>query len=301
MQDRVDAALRYQLEVLGDRPPSVRDHLAATVASAVRSVSVTIFVEPAAPDVMEVRARPRFNSLTNALTVFAGGRADPFASIVRNSDNVFIRMLPPGETAIWHLMEPNMAGMVTAIADLSAQNDHFAFAVSLFHEANGERHPHYALARYYSVLEALAYKLKGYVGNPTLKTDSAKRGSRKAISYMLLLADIHRSRISIRGKVIEYDEIELARLVRDHLFHGVEVEEKDYPGVPAATWELLRTNPEHVLRDLRSHCEIEIRRWAIDTSIARVVAEGRASGLSPDHPALRNVRPFIGGSQASID
>ncbi|WP_147022870.1 hypothetical protein [Microvirga aerophila] len=230
------------------------------------------------PQQLEAEALRRVDALRQVISWATGNETGPFAIVTATPDGTYFRLLPP-PVSQRHRLGPESQSDFTArlahILELAEQNERFAFALSMLHDATRERNPQFKVARLFACLEALAYKLK-----------SADRPSRRAVTFMLGLDEGGTSQVAFDGKSVRYDAIELARLLRDKLFHGAPIEEKDHKGVPVEAFQLLRSRPDQIISELRSHCELEIGRWAIDTSIARAVAEGRASPLPVGHPAI---------------
>jgi hypothetical protein len=227
---------------------------------------------------LEREALPRIDAIRQAVSWATGNEVAPYALITATSNETFFRLLPPHVTQR-HRLGPETQSDFTArlahILALAEENDRFAFALSMLHDATREVNPQFKIARLFACLEALAYKLK-----------SGDRSSRRAVRFMLGLDEGGTSQVTFDGQTVRYDAIELAGLIRDKLFHGAPIEEKDYRGVPAAAFSLLRSQPDQVVGELRSHCELEIARWANDASTARAVGEGRASALPVGHPAI---------------
>src|SRR5438552_12093581 len=101
--------------------------------------------------------------------------------------------------------------MNTALDD-----EHFAFALSLHHDAVKESNPRFRIGRFFNALECLAYRLK-----------SADRPSRKAVKYLVGLDDGASSGVTIEEQDYRYDPIEVGGRIRDKLFHGVPFRRED--------------------------------------------------------------------------
>jgi hypothetical protein len=229
------------------------------------------------PEELELAAQPKFELVRTALSAMNGNELSPFGILHRIGGRTYFRALLGRPNKRYFLGPDTPADRAAQLARImeAATDEHFRFAISLLLEANRDENPRFQIARYFACLEALAYRIKG-----------GGRGSRKAISYMLGLPEPNRCNASFGGTTVCYDDLELARRVRDALFHGVRLVETDYPGLPAAVWPFLKKEPLHFVQELRARCELEVLKWANDHSLGRAVAEGRAEVLPIDHPAI---------------
>ena len=77
------------------------------------------------------------------------------------------------------------------------------------------------------------------------------------------------------GVELVYDRIELSGRLRDKLFHGSPFRREDLKEEWRGGFDLIVDNPEILVLDLMGDCELEISKWANNSSRARTAAEGR--------------------------
>ncbi len=143
-----------------------------------------------------------------------------------------------------------------------AENDvHFLFAIGLYKDALAEDNQIFKIARFFSCLESLAYKIK-----------SKEPATRKAVKTLLGLNDGAMMHINIGEKEYAFDRIEIAGRLRDKLFHGAQFKEGDLNSQSKHVFELMECQPELIADALRDDCELEFSRWA----------NGVSNGLEPE-------------------
>ncbi len=141
-----------------------------------------------------------------------------------------------------------------ALLAVAENDEHFAFALSMLHDANKETNIRFKIARLFCCLESLAYKLK------------KNRGSRNAVRYLLDLEKGPTGQAEIGGRIFKYDVILGAGILRDHLFHGVPIDFSPAKAEELDTFDLLEGYPERFVDDLLCRCEIELARWSNNAS-----------------------------------
>jgi len=206
---------------------------------------------------LEESALPALERARAIVSWSAGELAVPFAFIVAGLTDSSFRMLPPSSRRRRRLGFGNTGhdyvAQLTRMHDAAERDEHFAFALSLFREALREEHAEFRIARSFSCLEALAYRLK--------VRHSGR--SRDAVRDLLGIAVGATSRTQAEdGTPIEFDRIELGGRIRDKLFHGVPFDGSSLTREARVAYAWLQTQPQHFRDLLLSDCELEFARWA---------------------------------------
>lgn len=191
-----------------------------------------------------------------------------FAVVTAMADQTFFRLVPPHSRRRLRLGFGNTGAdfgrRVDRIFNKAEEDEHFAFALTLFHDALNDPNPRFRTARFFSCLEALAYRLKG---------DGV--GSRDAVRKLLGLHEIVSTiQVSVEGAVMQADVIALAGRLRDLLFHGRPFERGHLPEAHRPTYDLVEKAPEQLADALQSYCEVELARWGNDASAGHRVILG---------------------------
>lgn len=208
-----------------------------------------------APEELERVAMPLLEHARGILSVVTGEVPAPFAIVTATETNTFFRLLPPHSRARLRLGFGNTGadfhGQLRRLMKCAGEDERFAFALSLYREALREVHPEFRVARLFSCLEALAYRIKD------------EKGSRQRVRILLGLENGAKTNVQIEGKNLTYDRVEIAGRIRQKLFHGAPFRPaKDLNPEAAAAYEHMRKHPE-MLRDiLLADCELEFARWA---------------------------------------
>ncbi|MDZ7690417.1 MAG: hypothetical protein U5K69_04585 [Balneolaceae bacterium] len=206
-------------------------------------------------EALESNAEPHFNNARRMLSLISGNSIDPFAMVTALSDKTSFRLLPPNSKKRIRLGFGNTGEpfdkKVTNLINAAEEDEHFAFALSMYHDALHENNPRFKIARFFACLESLAYKIK-----------SEEKPSRKAVKFLIGIEDGNSVNATIDGKEYKYDRIEIAGRIRDKLFHGIPFRKKDLIKEAQDAYELYEKHPEHIANSLKSDCEIEIARWA---------------------------------------
>lgn len=207
------------------------------------------------PETMEQEAEKALIIPEKIVGWAAGENLVPFAYIISLPEQHFFRILPPHSRQRQRLGFGNTgndySSQLTRMIECAEKDEHFLFALSLYRDALAEENATFKIARYFSCLESLAYKLK-----------SKEMPSRKAVKQLLGLKDGAFVQQNIRGKEYKYDRIEISGRLRDKLFHGIPFKEKDLIVESKHVFELLENEPELIANSLRDDCELEFARWS---------------------------------------
>jgi hypothetical protein len=131
----------------------------------------------------------------------------------------------------------------------------------MVHDANHEKNVRFQIARYFSCLEALAYKIK------------KDQGSRDAVRQLLGLEKGPTGQASVKGRKYNYDVVLGAGILRDLLFHGVPLDFSKAKQEEKDTFDLITEHPETVASDFRSRVDLEIMRWSNGASNGQAADE----------------------------
>ncbi len=217
----------------------------------------------APPELLDKTANPLLRHARTVLGWVAGNTVVPFAMVTATTDNTFFRIIPPHARQRQRLGFGNTGAEYQAllgrIMTSAEEDEHFAFALSMFHDALREDNPEFRVARFFACLESLAHRLK------------KDRGSRAAVRYLIGLEAGATCRFSHDGKNYSYDRVEIAGRIRDKLFHGVPFDPDELNDDSRSAYEWLAENPKEFGDMLLTDCELEIARWA----------NGASRGLAP--------------------
>jgi len=220
-------------------------------------VAVRLVID-ATPEQLEKNAATELANARMVLGWAAGEHPEPFALITATLKDVHFRMLPPQTRRRQRLGFGNTGtdyySQLYRILALTEQDERFAFALSLYRDALREDNPEFRVARFFSCLEALAYRLKKGVG------------SRTAVRKLIGLESGALSTLHIDGTNCQYDRVELAGRIRDKLFHGVPFDPSELSTDAQYAYTYLREHPEQMREELRIDCELEVARWANNAS-----------------------------------
>ena len=191
----------------------------------------------------------------------SGDEITPFAMVTANADGTFFRLIAPLSRRRQRLGFGNTGddfySQLARIDTALDEDEHFALALSLFHDAVREENPRFRIARFFNVLECLAYKLKG------------SRASRAAIRYMLDLDAGAMIEIAVEEKRFRFDVIEVGGRIRDALLHGSAFRAEDLNLASRPAYDLYEDRPQEIAGPLQSYCELEMARWANGVSRGR--------------------------------
>ena len=208
----------------------------------------------APPELLDKIANPLLRHARSVLGWVAGNTVVPFAMVTATTDNTFFRIIPPHTRQRQRLGFGNTGAEYQAllgrIMTSAEEDEHFAFALSMFHDALREETPEFRVARFFACLESLAYRLK------------KGRGSRDAVRCLIGLENGAMCSFSEDGKDYSYDRVEVAGRIRDKLFHGIPFNPDELKEGARVAYEWLREKPERLGDMLLTDCELEIARWA---------------------------------------
>jgi hypothetical protein len=253
-------AARYAHEVMGatvdasavDKLQKEGEHARPVVALAVR------LMIDAPPEQLEQNAAAELANARMVLGWVAGEHPEPFAVVTATRKEVHFRILAPHTRRRQRLgfgnTGPDYYSQLYRIVSLTESDERFAFALSLFRDALREDNPEFRVARFFSCLEALAYRIKKGLG------------SRAAVRKLLGLDAGALSSFQINGVDCRYDRVELAGRIRDKLFHGVPFDPAELTPDARKAYQYLKEHPELMRDELHMDCELEVARWANNAS-----------------------------------
>ena len=207
------------------------------------------------PEEMEKNAESALMIPEKIVGWAAGEVLTPFAFVTNKIEQHYFRVVPPHSRRRQSLGFGNTgkdySNLIQRMIECAKDDEQFLFALILYKDALNESNQVFKMARLFSVLESLAYKLK-----------SQECPSRKAVKKLLGLEDGALVCMNIAGKEYKFDRIEIAGRLRDKLFHGVPFKERDLNQASRHVFELLEIHPETLSSSLRDDCELEFVRWA---------------------------------------
>ena len=208
------------------------------------------------PEQAEAEATNHLETLRELLSWGTGNDVDPFGFVVLGprEEEAFFRPLLPQTKKRTRLGFGNTGNdfvrSLTSIIESAERDEHFAFALSMLHDANKEENKRFKIARLYSCLESLSYKIK------------KGQGSRDAVRVLLGLSKGKTGQVSISGRTYDYDVVLGAGILRDLLFHGVQADFSKAREDEKDTFDLIQNHPEVFVDDLQSRVELEVARWS---------------------------------------
>ena len=216
---------------------------------------VVVLESMASPEEMEADAEKQL-LIPEKITGWAAGEAlVPFAYITCDIERHYFRVCPPHSRRRLRLGFGNTGSdysdQILRMVDCAEKDEHFLFAISLYKDALAEDNQVFRIARFFSCLESLAYRMK-----------SNELPSRKAVKSLLGLEDGVMGHHKVGENEYKFDRIEIAGRLRDKLFHGAQFKESDLNAQSRHVFELLETSPELIANSLREDCEMEFARWA---------------------------------------
>lgn len=212
------------------------------------------------PEAAESSVQDRLERLRALVSWATGNHVEPFGYLTLGPEKSesYFRLLPPKNRSRIRLGFGNtgedFARSITSILKRADSDEHFSFVLSMVHDANYERNVRFQIARYFSCLEALAYKIK------------KGRGARDAVRQLLGLEKGRTGQVSVGERKYDYDVVLGAGVLRDLLYHGVPLDFSKAKPEEKDTFDLISAHPETVASDLRSRVEMEIMRWSTGVS-----------------------------------
>ena len=189
-----------------------------------------------------------------------GNDVQPFGMVVLgpSTNEAYFRMIIPNGCNRTRLGFGNtgseFVNSLARIITCADKDEHYAFALSMLHDANAEQNLRFKIARYFSCLESLAYRIK------------KGQGSRDAVRQLLGLLRGKTGQVSVAGRTYDYDVVLGAGKLRDFLYHSAPLNFSKSKGSEKDTFDLLQNHPEIYVEDLQSRVELEIARWSNGTS-----------------------------------
>jgi hypothetical protein len=208
------------------------------------------------PDDAERSASQRLEKLRELISWATGNDVQPFGAVVLGAkpNEAYLRVIIPPTINRTRLGFGNagadFVNSLTRVIAAAESDEHFAFALSMLHDANAERNIRFRIARYFSCLEALAYRIK------------KGQGSRDAVRQLLGLSQGKTGQAAIGGRTYDYDVVLGAGILRDLLYHGVPIDFSTAKASEKDTFDLLQSHPDVYASDLQGRVEIEIARWS---------------------------------------
>jgi hypothetical protein len=234
--------------------------IAALIQQGVAALPCTSIIHPisqwASPEDAERFASQRLERLRELISWATGNDVQPFGAVILGPtpDEAYFRVIIPPATNRTRLGFGNtgadFVNSLTRVIEAAENDEHFAFALSMLHDANAEANIRFRIARYFSCLEALAYRIK------------KGQGSRDAVRQLLGLSQGKTGQAAIGARTYDYDVVLGAGILRDLLYHGVPVDFSMAKPNEKDTFDLLQSHPDVYARDLQGRVEIEIARWS---------------------------------------
>ena len=219
------------------------------------------------PKIAESSVTSEIERLRELLSWGTGNDVEPFGFVILgpSKNEAYFRTLPPRSTKRTRLGFGNIGNdFVNSLASIlkcAELDEHFAFALSMLHDANKEKNIRFKIARLYSCLEALCYKIK------------KGQGSRDAVRQLIGIKKGKTGQTNIDGRTYDYDVVLGSGILRDILFHGVPADFSKAKPEEQDTFDLLSTHPEVFVSDLQSRVEIEVAKWSNGKSNGQVERE----------------------------
>lgn len=231
------------------------DALRGHGASARPAVALVVRLSvDAPPELLEREAERILIHARSVLGWVSGDRPEPFALVTATLRDTYFRLTPPVSRRRQRLGFGNTGleyqALLGRILRCAEEDQHFAFALALYRDALRDDSPEFRVARFFSCLEALAYRLK------------KGRGSRAAVRYLLGLEGGALTTIGDGERQYRYDRVEIGGRIRDKLFHGVPFTAEELTDEARAAYEVLKQNEDQLRDMLQTDCELEIARWA---------------------------------------
>jgi hypothetical protein len=261
--DGVRYLARYVEQIL-EAPfdAAVVENLRAETAESnpIVALSLKLAVEADA-DALEELASVRLERARQVLSWVSASQVSTIGFVVATMATTHVRPVPPpyeNRRFLFGIGGDSHQFQQTALAvsRKSTEDEHFAFALSLYHDALREPNAQFRIARMFNVLEALAYRVKSRVPE-----------SRRAVKRLLGLTDDDcRAEMAYPEGKYRFDPIEIAGRLRDKLFHGAAFRESDLIAEARHVFALLGAHAEDVAKMIGGYCELELNRWALGTS-----------------------------------
>lgn len=256
-ESEANYAARYVAEVCGGDVEHQQLH--TLIAQGERFLPVIALVvlqsEDTSPELMEAEAEKSLFIPEKIVGWSAGEQLIPFAYCIGKANQHLFKILPPHTRMRQRLgfgnTNENYSNQLSRMVVCAENDEHYLFALSLYNDTLAESNDVFKIARFFSCLECLAYKIK-----------SKELPSRKAVKQLLGLEENAMIHIKTDSNEYRFDRIEVAGRLRDKLFHGIAFTEKDLNSASKHVFELIKNNPEIIANSLRDDCELEFALWA---------------------------------------
>lgn len=263
-------AAQYSHEIAG--APVDQGGLTNLISQGQQALPVVCIVRTLAvdgsPDELERFASDSMTHARRILSWVAADEISPFAMVICTNSQSYFRMLPPSSRQRQRLGFGNTGdsfnSMIRKLMDSAATDEHFSFALSLFHDAQREENSLFKIARLFNCLECLAASLKAKHEGKSRRAVKELFGDEIGTIFTTV----------VTGKPYTFDVVEISGRLRDRLFHGVPFRRKDLIEEYRPVFELLETDPKPILDSVQSLCEVEIARWANGVSRGKAVQPG---------------------------
>jgi hypothetical protein len=228
-------------------------------------VVLTVTSEDLANATVESAARRPILTRAEAVMAWATGNHPlPFATVLATDESISCGITHVGEQVRRQRLGfgntgPGFVSQMRALLRAIEEDEHFAFALSMYRDAVREENLHFKAARYFACLEALAYRLKG---DGIASREAVRQLFRPNISYEM--------QIEIDGKRMNIDVVEICGRIRDKLFHGVPFTERDLKAEVRSYFSVLQKDPLPLVGQIEAFCEVQLARWANATSPGKI-------------------------------
>ncbi len=205
---------------------------------------------------LERLAAPRLERARRIFSWISSGEITAFASVIATSETTSFRPIPPPQSDRQMLFglggtKSDYQASINRIANKLVEDERFAFALSLYHDALRESDQRFRIARMFNVLESLANDIK-----------TKEIPSRKAVRQLLGLSGGATMEAVVEGQKYRFDCIEVAGRLRDRLFHGSDFSLSDLNADTRSVFALLTSHPEIVANAMAGYCELALARKA---------------------------------------
>jgi hypothetical protein len=208
--------------------------------------------------------KPLLTHIESVIAWATGNTPLPFATVLASGDGISCGLTHAGEQSRRTRLGFGNTGQeftsqVAAFLTASEEDEHFAFALSLHRDAVREANLFFKAARYFTCLEALAYRLKG-----------GEVGSKEAVRRLLGSDFSYMMQVEIEGKPVQVDTVEICGRIRDKLFHGVPFREEDLKRDLREYFRIIERDPSELVGQIEAFCEVHLARWANKKSAGQI-------------------------------
>jgi hypothetical protein len=253
--DESEYVAKYVIDICGGKVEhSQLDQLKKQGENALPVIALVVQLQKEdTPENMEKIAEAELMIPEKVIGWAAGEELTVFAYVTSVIQQQYFRVVPPQSRRRQRLGIGNTgsdySNQIQRMVVCAQNDEHFLFALGLYKDALNESNQVFKIARFFSVLESLSYKIKS-------------EGSRKGVRKLLGLSNGAMVCCNIEGTEYKFDRVEISGRLRDKLFHGVPFKEDDLNKASKHVFELLEKRPEIIANSLRDDCELEFARWA---------------------------------------